>query len=75
MLEMLHNLNLSTMFMTENITTEALNTVFLISELTTVLSSFGRATIDGLLMVMLPSAHILEQPVEISSDLYTSTFF
>jgi len=64
--EMLHNLNLSKMFMTENITTEALNTVFfLISELPTVLPSFVRATIDGLLMVMLPSAHILEQPVEI----------
>jgi len=28
MLEMLHNLNLSKMFMTENITTEALNIVF-----------------------------------------------
>jgi hypothetical protein len=48
------------MFMTENITTEALNTVFLISELPIVLSSFGRATMDGLSMVMLPSAHILE---------------
>jgi len=46
---MLHNLNLSKMFMTENITTEALNIVyFLTSELPTVLPSFGRATIDGL---------------------------
>jgi hypothetical protein len=35
MLEMLHNLNLSRMFMTENITTEAFNIGFLISELPT----------------------------------------